>query len=125
LHPELAARAAGRLLLAELDRLTTASTSFALESTLSGVTYQERLQQMKDLGYTVEIVFLRLSSAELAIKRVAHRVKQGGHHVSNEDVRRRFVRGWLNFELHYRPMADVWAVYENSGPIPLLQEKHP
>lgn len=32
LHPELAARAAGRLLLAELDRLTKRKESFALES---------------------------------------------------------------------------------------------
>ncbi|MDX9751819.1 MAG: zeta toxin family protein [Flavobacteriales bacterium] len=125
LYPELAARAAGRLLLAELDRLTATRTSFALESTLSGVTHLGRVQRMKELGYSVEIIFLRLSSPELAIKRVAHRVKQGGHHVPAEDVRRRFERGWRNFERHYLPMADVWAVYENSGPIPVLQEQHP
>lgn len=125
LHPELAARAAGRLLLSELDRLISARTSFALESTLSGMTYLERVRRMKELGYSVEIIFLRLRSPELAIKRVAHRVKQGGHHVPAEDVRRRFERGWPNFERYYRPLADVWAVYENSGPIPVLQEQHP
>jgi predicted ABC-type ATPase len=38
LHPELAGRAAGRLLLAEVDRLTSERRSFALESTLSGMT---------------------------------------------------------------------------------------
>jgi predicted ABC-type ATPase len=125
LHPELAARAAGRLLISELDRLTSTQTSFALESTLSGMTYVERVQRMKELGYSVEIIFLRLSSPELAIKRVAHRVKQGGHHVPADDVRRRFSRAWPNFERHYRPLADMWAVYENSGPIPVLQEHHP
>jgi predicted ABC-type ATPase len=124
LYPELAARAAGRLLLTELDRLAASRTSFALESTLSGMTYLERIRRMKELGYSVEIIFLRLSSPELAIKRVAHRVKQGGHHVPPEDVRRRFDRGWRNFELHYRPLADVWAVYENSGRTPVLQEQH-
>ena len=124
LHPELAASAAGRLLLTELDRLAASRTSFALESTLSGMTYVERMHRMKELGYSVEIIFLRLSSAELAIKRVAHRVKQGGHHVPAADVRRRFDRGWRNFELHYRPLADVWAVYENSGRTPVLQEQH-
>lgn len=125
LHPELAARAAGRLLLKELDRLMATRTSFALESTLSGMAHLERLERLKKSGYSVEIIFLRLSSPELAIKRVAHRVKQGGHHVPSEDVHRRFVRGWRNFERHYRPLADVWAVYENSGPIPVLQEQHP
>ncbi len=124
LFPELAARAAGRLLLSELDRLTATRTSFALESTLSGMTYLERVRRMKDLGYSLEIIFLKLSSPELAIKRVAHRVKQGGHHVPAEDVRRRFVRGWRNFERHYRPLADVWAVYDNSGPLPVLLEQH-
>lgn len=100
-------------------------TSFALESTLSGVTYLERIQRLKDIGYVIQIIFLRLSGPELAIKRVAHRVKQGGHHVPAEDVRRRFARGWRNFDLYYRPLADVWAVYENSGPIPVLVEQYP
>ncbi len=125
LHPELAARAAGRLLLSELDRLTNAGISFALESTLSGRTYVEWIQRMKERGYTVEMLFLRLESPELAIKRVAHRVKQGGHHVPPEDVRRRYVRGWHNFEQQYPPLADAWAVYENSGAVPIPLEQYP
>ena len=36
LWPELAARAAARLVLGELDRLTEAGEDFAFESTLSG-----------------------------------------------------------------------------------------
>ncbi|HMW95785.1 MAG TPA: helix-turn-helix domain-containing protein [Flavobacteriales bacterium] len=125
LHPELAARAAGRLLLSELERLTRKGESFALESTLSGRTYVDLLRRMKDNGYRIEIVFLRLESLELAIRRVAHRVKHGGHHVPDADVRRRYERGWPNFAALYRPLADVWAVYENSGPVPLLLERHP
>ena len=80
---------------------------------------------MKERGYAVEMLFLRLESPELAIKRVAHRVKQGGHHVPPEDVRRRYVRGWHNFEHHYRPLADAWAVYENSGAVPIPLEQYP
>ena len=99
--------------------------SFALESTLSGRTYVDLLQRMKRAGYRVEMVFLRLESTELAIKRVAHRVKQGGHHVPEVDVRRRYERGWPNFVALYRPLADAWAVYENSGPVPILLERHP
>ncbi len=125
LHPDLAARAAGRLLLSELDRLVEGKASFALESTLSGRTYLDRIGRMKDKGYKIEMVFLKLSDANLAIRRVAYRVKQGGHHVPEADVRRRFLRGWPNFAQHYRPLADAWAVYENSGPVPVLQERHP
>ncbi len=125
LHPELAARAAGRLLLSELVRLIKAGQSLALESTLSGRTSVDLLRGMKRNGHRVEMVFLRLESAELAIMRVAHRVKHGGHHVPDADVRRRYERGWPNFAALYRPLADAWAVYENSGPTPVLMERHP
>lgn len=125
LKPERAARAAGRLLLLEMDRLSAAGASFALESTLSGQTYVERLQRLRKRGYRVEIIFLRLSSPELAIKRVAHRVRQGGHHVPDEDVRRRFARGLRNFEQLYKPLADQWAMYENSGATPILIQRYP
>jgi predicted ABC-type ATPase len=123
LHPELAAMAAGRLLLQEVERLMNRRVSFALESTLSGRSYLKWIERMKGLGYRVEIVFLKLESAELAVKRVAHRVRHGGHHVPATDVRRRFHRGWLNFVEHYRPLADGWAVFENSGSTPILLEQ--
>ncbi|MBX3744224.1 MAG: zeta toxin family protein [Verrucomicrobiae bacterium] len=114
LKPELAALAAGRLLLAELDRLAAARLDFAFESTLSGRTYATRLRQWKAEGYRVELVFLRLASVRLALRRIAARVRQGGHSVPEADVRRRWDRGWRNFLTTYRPLADAWAVYDNS-----------
>lgn len=125
LHPELAARAAGRFLLSELDRLAKERTSFALESTLSGVTYVERIAELKRKGYRIEMVFLKLNTSKLALKRVAHHVKQGGHNVPEKDVLRRYKRGWPNFVEHYRPLADAWTVYDNSAAQPILLEKHP
>lgn len=115
LKPELAALAAGRLLLAELDRLATARADFAFESTLNGLTYAARLRTWKAAGYRVEIVFLKLASVRLALRRIADRVRQGGHTVPAGDVRRRFERGWQNFRSTYRPLADAWAVYDNSA----------
>jgi predicted ABC-type ATPase len=52
-------------------------------------------------------------------------VRQGGHNVPRADVLRRFVRSWDNFCSTYRPLADFWAVYENSLRIPRLLEKGP
>ena len=123
LRPELAARSAARLVLGELDRLSATGTDFAFESTLSGKTYLPRLQRWKAQGYSIEIVYLRLSSAELALKRIAIRVRQGGHNVPRVDVIRRFRRGLSNFENLYRPLADHWALYDNSGANPALIEK--
>ena len=54
-------------------------------------------------------------------------MKQGGHDVTTADV----LRGsearvaQLAQETAYRPLADVWAVYNNSGRAPELLETGP
>jgi len=122
LAPERAMRPAGRFVLRELDRLTKAEKSFALESTLSGKAYIQHVKQWKSLGYHIEMVFLRLDVQELSLKRIAARVKQGGHHVPTEDALRRFDRSFGNFEAHYRPLADAWTVFNSSGVDPVLEQ---
>jgi predicted ABC-type ATPase len=125
LKPELAFIAAARIVLTEIDRPAKARVDFALESTLGGLTYVRRLEGWRHGGYRVEIVYLKLKSPQLAVRRVAARVRQGGHDVPRADVIRRFARGWKNFEVIYRRLADSWAIYENSGPIPQLLEQAP
>ena len=123
LKPEIAAIAAARMVLRELDRLVADRADFAFETTLSGLTYVRRLKSWKRAGYRIDIVYLKLSSSRLALRRVAARVRQGGHNVPQADVLRRFVRGWDNFQRVYRSLADSWAVYDNSGRAPQLLEK--
>ena len=125
LRPEVAAVAAGRLFLKELDRLAKARLDFAFESTLSGLVYLSRLKRWKAAGYRIEIVYLRLPSARLALRRIPARVKQGGHNVPRADVLRRFNRSWNNFEKFYRLFADAWSVYDNSGRNPRILERGP
>lgn len=122
LKPALATLNAGRLFLGELDRLAKAHQDFAFESTLSGLIYVSRLKRWKAAGYRIEIIFLRLAIVQLALRRISARVKQGGHHVPRADVLRRFSRGWKNFESAYKPLADAWKVYDNSGDRPQLLE---
>jgi len=123
LKPELAAIAAARTVLREIDRLAAERADFAFETTFSGLTYVRRLRAWKQAGYRIEMVYLRLRSIQLAVQRIAVRVRQGGHHVPRVDVVRRFSRGWVNFQRIYRPLADSWAVYDNSGRAPRLLEK--
>ena len=125
LRPELAALAGGRLFLAELDRLARLRVDFAFETTLSGLVYLRRLKRWKAAGYRIEIIFLRLSSPQLALRRIAARVRQGGHNVPRADVLRRFERSWSNFNRHYRSLADRWEVYDNSQRTPRLLEMGP
>jgi predicted ABC-type ATPase len=125
LRPELAAVTAGRLVLRELDRLVKEKADFAFESTLAGLRYAQKMQSWKAQGYSIEIAYLRLASPQLAISRVAARVKQGGHHVSRADILRRYKRGWTNFLEVYRPLADHWTMYDNSGESPKWLEQGP
>ena len=125
LRPELAARQAGRLFLMELSRLAKSRRHFSFESTLSGKTYLHLLRRWKATGYKIRIVFLSLSSPQLALQRVAARVEQGGHDVPRIDVIRRFHRSWGIFHTLYQPLADTWSVYENSGDAPRLLEEGP
>jgi len=125
LKPDDAAVAAGRLVLAELNRLARMRASFAFESTLSGIGYVLRIKKLKKAGYRIEIVYLKIDSTRLALRRIAARVKQGGHNVPRTDVLRRFSRSWENFAKIYRPLADHWSVYDNSGSTPILIEQWP
>jgi len=115
LRPQSAAIAAARLMLSEIDRLANDRVDFSFESTLSGLGYVRRLKKMRAAGYHIEIIYLRLQSPRLALRRIAARVRQGGHDVPKTDVLRRFARSWQNFESVYRGLAHSWAVYENSG----------
>jgi predicted ABC-type ATPase len=108
-----------------LDRLAKARVDFAFETTLSGLAYVKRFRRWKAAGYRIEMVFLRLASADLASRRIAARVRQGGHDVGRLDVLRRFDRSVENFERVYRGLADAWAAYDNSGDSPRLLETGP
>lgn len=64
--------------------------------------------------YRTHLIFLSLPSADLAMARVADRVRRGGHHVPDAVVRRRFVAGLRNLFSVYIPAVDAWNVYDNA-----------
>jgi predicted ABC-type ATPase len=125
LRPELAARQAGRLVLMELTRLAKVREDFAFESTLSGHIYLRLLTGWRAAGYQITIVFLSLTSPQLALQRITSRVRQGGHDIPRADVVRRFQRSWDNYHTLYRPLAHDWSVYDNSCNAPTLLEEGP
>jgi predicted ABC-type ATPase len=118
--PDAAAIRAGRILLAEIDRHAAVGKSFAFETTLSGHTYVKRIEAWRAAGFVVELIFLSLASPEEAIARVAMRVRQGGHDVAPEVIRRRFVSGMRNFHETYRQRVDYWQWFDNSGRKPRI-----
>jgi predicted ABC-type ATPase len=73
------------------------------------------IKEWKRLGYHISLFFFSLPSANAAIARVAERVKQGGHAIPEQVLRRRFFAGQRNFEQHYRALVDAWMLCDNTG----------
>jgi predicted ABC-type ATPase len=82
--PDRAASRAGRLMVEEIRRWVRDGSSFAFETTLSGLRYARLIPRWRALGYHVKLIFLSLARPELAVARVAARVKQGGHRVPQD-----------------------------------------
>ena len=112
--PEAAAMRAGRLLLTRLKELSAQGQDFGFETTLSGRTYPSLLKNMKRRGYTIHLFYLWLPNVEMAVARVASRVREGGHPVPEPVIRRRFALGIRNFFRLYRPLLDSWLLLDNS-----------
>jgi len=118
--PERAALKAGRIMLEQIHSLAERGVDFGFETTLSGKTYVKVLQEVNKRGYLIHIFFLWISDVELALERIRLRVRNGGHHIPEDVVRRRFIRSLPNFLRIYKPLADSWVIFDNSGDVPKM-----
>jgi predicted ABC-type ATPase len=114
LHPESMALTASKLMLKRLKELLDSDKNIAFETTGSGINYVKHLRYAQSKGYEVYLMFLWLSSPDLAVKRVKHRIAQGGHSIPEDAVRRRYYAGLRNLIRHYLPLADNVIVLDNS-----------
>jgi predicted ABC-type ATPase len=112
--PDSAAVEASRIMLERLHTLAEQRADFAFETTLAGRTLAGWLRGLRRDGYTVHLVYFWLESADLAVARVAERVKLGGHGVPEVTIRQRYRRSLHNFFSLYRPVVSTWQVYDNS-----------
>jgi predicted ABC-type ATPase len=118
--PETQNVRAGRLLLTRIRELSEAREDFGFETTLAGRSYVRLLTDMKQHGYRLVLFFLWLPSSDLAVARVANRVRQGGHNVPEPTIRQRFRLGIRNLFALYGPLVDSWWLYDASQLPPRL-----
>lgn len=119
-EPEKAAIRAGRIMLALMSEYIRDGKSFAFETTLAGRNYMRSIFEWRSSGYVVKLHFLALPSVEVAIARVAERVRQGGHNVPEQIIRRRFAAGIENFNKFYKDVVDDWLHYDCAGDEPAI-----
>jgi predicted ABC-type ATPase len=114
-NPDKAAIEAGRLMLKRIKKMLETGESFAFETTLSTRSYLQFITRAKQLDYQVTCLFLWLDSEELAISRVQTRVREGGHNIPEDVIRRRYRSGLKNFFNLFLAKVDNWLFVDNSG----------
>lgn len=102
-------------MLKRINMLLESGENFAFETTLSTRSYLKFIEKAKELDYQITCLYLWLHSEELAISRVETRVKEGGHFIPEEVIRRRYVSGLRNFFNLFLPAVDNWLLVNNSG----------
>lgn len=110
---ESAAFAAGRQMIEEMRTLVREQRSFAFETTCSGKSYIRLLKECQADGWRISFIDLWVPSPEYSIARVARRVSQGGHHIPEEVIRRRYLAGLWNMRHLYLPLANDAFIYDN------------
>ena len=100
--------------MARIDELAKKGEDFAFETTMSSRSFVPLLRRLESEDYVMTLVYVWLRSADLAVQRVAERVRRGGHSIPEAEVRRRYERGLANFWRLYRPLADLWVLCDNS-----------
>ena len=85
--PETVSFEAGRIMLKRLHELAESGTSFAFESTLSSRTFALFLTRCKARGYSVQIFYVALPSAELAVKVQAATLENIEHNYQLDELK--------------------------------------
>ena len=113
--PEIIKFEAGRIMLTRINELLSENVSFAFETTLSTRSYNNKINQAKQKGYTVTLIFFWLRNVELAKERVKIRVSEGGHNIEPEIIERRYKNGIKNLFDIYLPIVDGAFIFDNSN----------
>ena len=122
-NPDNVAIKAGRLMLTRITELLESGSDFAFETTLSTRSYVNTVKKAREKGYLVTVLYFWLNSPDLAVERVRIRVKEGGHHIPEETIRRRYDLGIKNMFNLYIPIVDFWMFIDNSKtPFEILAE---
>lgn len=123
-QPEKVAFEAGRIMLHRINELLFDNKVFAFETTLATKSYKSKVKIAQEKGYKVILLFFWLEDVNLAIERVKTRVKEGGHNIEIDVIKRRYINGIVNLFNIYLSIVDEAMIFDNSyGKPELIAEK--
>lgn len=102
-------------MLKRLRAMAANGEDFAFETTLAARNYAWS-RELRQHEYLIRLIYIWLSSPDVAIARVQSRIRQGEHSIPEPTIRQRYVRSWHNFLKMYQSLADEWLVFDNSDP---------
>lgn len=105
---------AGKKVYSQIKEYLDNKQSFVRESTLTSKFDFKLMEQAKQQGYHVSMVYVGLESVQYSLDRVAHRHALGGHDVPKEDLIRRYSRSMENLPRAIK-LADQVTIYDNTG----------
>lgn len=122
LAPETVSLAAGREVVKALEAHVAAGRSFVYETTLSSHQALRIMRVSRAAGYSVDLAFVTLNSPDLNVRRVAERVRRGGHNIPEDVIRRRYETALAKLPCAIS-LADDVVIFDNSDlhPVTLLQ----
>ena len=114
-QPETVSFQAGRIMLERITELINHKVDFGFETTLTTLSYQETIKIAKKKGYNVTLLYFWLNDVNLAIERVKIRVKEGGHSIPEDVIKRRYKKGIFNLVNKFVDLCDYWLIIDNSS----------
>jgi predicted ABC-type ATPase len=118
-RPEIALDEANKQAADETDelvrkRIESREGHFVVETVLSTEKYKPVFERARQLGWNILFVYVALISVDEAIRRVAHRVTQGGHDVPEAKIRQRWPKSLANLSWFWQ-RADACFLFFNPS----------
>lgn len=124
--PGAASVDASRKMVLKINYLIARRKDFCIETTLATRSLMGIIRQAREAGYLTTLIYLWLDNPELAIARVHDRVLSGGHNISEDTIRRRYMSGLKYFFEYYAPACDRWVLADNTTiPFAVVAEGNP
>ena len=111
----------GKEAIKDIEYCIANGLAFTEETTLSGKHIIATAKKAKQHGYTVNLIYIGLNSAQDSIDRVANRVERGGHDIPSDIIKRRYDNRFAQLAkiLDY---CDTAKFYDNDNGYKLVSE---